>query len=55
MAIGDTETTIDIVALAIVAAVIAFIVYEIHSTLTDDSSGWIWGAAAGAAGVFFFL
>jgi hypothetical protein len=56
---GDTDTTIDFVAIGIIALVVAFIVYEISQAASSlqESTGGIFGyvGAAGAGALALFL
>ena len=58
---GDTDTTIDFIAVGIIAIVIGFIVYEVSqatqsvSTAVGGLGGVLLSAAAGAGVVLFFL
>jgi hypothetical protein len=55
--VGETDTTIDIVAIAIVALVIGFIVYEVSqaaSSISQSTGGWFGVGAAFVAGILLF-
>jgi hypothetical protein len=55
--VGSADTTIDVVAIMVIALVIGFIVYEISeaaSSVQSSTSGWFGVLAAFGAGILLF-
>jgi hypothetical protein len=54
---GDTDTTIDFVAVGVIALVVGFIVYEISQasqSISSSGGGW-WGAIGAGAAALLLL
>jgi hypothetical protein len=55
--IGSADTTIDVIAIMVIAIVIGFIVYEISTateSVSDSSGGFLGLGAAFLAGILLF-
>jgi hypothetical protein len=54
---GETDTTIDFVAVGVIVIVIGFIVYEISQAAqsVSESGGWLWGALGAGAAALLLL